>query len=69
MEKKVRIKKLNRQDDIKRSWSAVYPLTEDFEDSFPEEWDKAATEPNFEENTPSPCMSSHSQYDEDDTAK
>lgn len=31
MEKKVRVKRLNHHDDVKRSWTAAYLLTEDFE--------------------------------------
>jgi hypothetical protein len=32
MEKKARVKRLNHQDDVKRSWAAAYSITEDFED-------------------------------------
>lgn len=44
MEKKVRIKKLNHQDDIKRSWAAAYPLTENFEGTLSEDFEKAQSE-------------------------
>jgi hypothetical protein len=32
MEKKARVKRLNHQDDVKRSWAAAYSITEEFED-------------------------------------
>jgi hypothetical protein len=32
MEKKARVKRLNHQDDVKRSWAAAYSMTEEFED-------------------------------------
>jgi hypothetical protein len=37
MEKKARIKRLNHQDDVKRSWSATYQLEEEFEVVLPSE--------------------------------
>jgi hypothetical protein len=32
MEKKARVKRLNHQDDVKRSWAAAYSITEEFGD-------------------------------------
>jgi hypothetical protein len=32
MEKKARVKRLNHQDDVKRSWAAAYSIAEEFED-------------------------------------
>jgi hypothetical protein len=33
MEKKARVKRLNHQDDVKRSWAAAYSITDEFEES------------------------------------
>ncbi len=41
MEKKVRVKRLTHQDDVKRSWAAAYPLTEDLEGISPEDLERA----------------------------
>jgi hypothetical protein len=39
MEKKVRVKRLNHQDDVKRSWAAAYSITEEFESEIlPDDW-------------------------------
>lgn len=53
MEKKVRVKRLNHQDDVKRSWTAAYSLTEDFEGIFPEDLEQAQGKLDpVENNTP-----------------
>jgi hypothetical protein len=44
MEKKARVKRLNHQDDVKRSWAAAYSITEEFEDVLPDDLQKAPEE-------------------------
>ncbi|NJR38314.1 MAG: hypothetical protein HC781_05030 [Leptolyngbyaceae cyanobacterium CSU_1_4] len=68
MEKKVRIKQLNRQDDIKRSWSAAYPSIE-FEESLPEGWEKTQANPYSKEHSPSELLPIETDDNENATAK
>jgi len=44
VEKKARVKRLNHQDDVRRSWATAYPLIEDFESILPEAWAEEQTE-------------------------
>jgi hypothetical protein len=69
MEKKVRVKRLNHQDDVKRSWTATYPLIEDFECILPEEWERAQAELNTAENNYPQISSSDEEYNADNAAK
>jgi hypothetical protein len=52
MEKKVRVKRLNHQDDVKRSWAAAYPLTEDFESTLPEDCERESERDSAENDSP-----------------
>lgn len=54
MEKKVRVKQLNHQDDVKRSWAEVYPLIEDFEGAPPNDLEEVQSklEEPVENNLP-----------------
>jgi hypothetical protein len=69
MEKKVRVKRLNHQDDAKRSWAATYPLIEDFKDLLPEDWERAQAELNTAENDYPQISSSDGEYNADNAAK
>ncbi|MCY7282542.1 MAG: hypothetical protein LH679_03690 [Cyanobacteria bacterium CAN_BIN43] len=50
VEKKARVKRLNHQDDVKRSWRAAYPLIEDFEGILPEELERTPSNLDAGEN-------------------
>ena len=69
MEKKVRVKRLNHQDDAKRSWAATYPLTEDFECILLEELEKAQSKLDPVENDTPQIQPSVNQYDADISEK
>jgi hypothetical protein len=73
MEKKVRIKKLKHQDDVKRSWAAAYPLIEDFEGILPEELERAQSKLNpveeVEENDTLQIHPSVKRYEADISEK
>jgi hypothetical protein len=61
MEKKIRVKRLNHHDDVKRSWAAAYPLA-DLEDILPEDWERAQAELDPAENSSPQIPSSDGQY-------
>jgi hypothetical protein len=69
MEKKVRVKRLNHQDDVKRSWTATYPLIEDSESLLPEDWERAQAELNTAENDTPQVQSSVKRHDVDSSEK
>jgi hypothetical protein len=49
MEKKARVQRLSRQDDVKRSWANAYPSLEEFE---VEEFEDIEVEATAEEPAP-----------------
>lgn len=66
MEKKIRVKRLNHHDDVKRSWAAAYPLTADLEDILPEDWERAQAELDPAENSSPQIPASDGQYNNSD---
>lgn len=69
MEKKVRVKRLNHQDDVKRSWRAAYPLTEDFESILPEELEQTLSNLDAGENNPCEIQPPVKRQDSDISAE
>jgi len=69
MEKKVRVKRLNHQDDIKRSWTATYLLTEDSEGTLSEDLAKEQSRLDSVEDNTSQIQPPVKQHDTDISAK
>lgn len=70
MEKKIRVKRLTHQDDVKRSWTAAYPFREDFESILPEEIQEAQSKLDAVENTsPDEIQPSVTRQDTDVSAQ
>jgi hypothetical protein len=69
MEKKVRVKRLNHQDDVKRSWRAAYPLTEDFEGILTEELEQTSSKLDAGENNSRESQPSVKRQDSEASAE
>jgi hypothetical protein len=55
MEKKARVKRLNHQDDVKRSWAAAYQLEENLlEENVTLEEDEQEEQADLDPNDPDP---------------
>lgn len=69
MKKKVRVKNLNHQDDVKRSWAAAYPLIEDFESILPEDSEETQSKLEAVENNTPQIQPSTLRRDDDISEK